>query len=98
MPCRVRLSGVGPAVRRVRMPLGITSRMDRPLPPSSKAPSIWFAAVAPPHRNPGGNAGDVADGGTAGTDVMVCAYHATGRPFERKQEGTRRGHPLRRAG
>ena len=37
------------------MPFGITSWIDRPLPSTSKPPSYWFAATAPPHRKPSGN-------------------------------------------
>src|SRR6266508_5444642 len=33
------------------------SQIDAPRPPSLTAPSIWYAAVAAPHRNPAGNAG-----------------------------------------
>src|ERR1700729_2439026 len=31
------------------------SQIDGPLPSASGAPSIWYAAVAAPHRNPSGN-------------------------------------------
>src|SRR5699024_9889504 len=33
----------------------ITSVTCGVLPSSSQAPSVWFAAMAPPHRNPSGN-------------------------------------------
>src|SRR6202042_1814593 len=31
------------------------SQIDGPFPSASGAPSIWYAAVAAPHRNPSGN-------------------------------------------
>ena len=36
-------------------PTVMTSATDTPLPPTSQAPSSWWAATAPPHKNPSGN-------------------------------------------
>ena len=36
----------------VCVPLVITSSLDLPRPPSFHPPSYWFAAVAPPQKNP----------------------------------------------
>src|SRR3954447_23664641 len=53
------------------------SQIDGVRPSSATAPSIWYAAVAAPHRKPGGKASDVAVLSWA-MDVTGSSLHGAG--------------------